>query len=144
MNDSTRRGFLGVLAAVPLSVKAAFHDLGWRKSDEVEVEMSSQYEDITVLPNVTGARFFDKDSYMLTIPAEFEANPKWTIMDPKSTYIGTIVGGTFWFPAGTPGFVITSFELVDSRGRVLWGPQSVIYPRLVQSGDRADMTLDLA
>ena len=157
MNDPTRRGFLGVLAAVPLSVKAAFHNLGRREnryplfeegaeqieSGEVEAEMSSKYEDITELTSVTGVRFFDKDGNVLTTHATFEANPEWNLANAKSIHIGTVVGGTFWLPAGTLGFMITSFELLDSRGRTVWGPLPVGSSRFVVSGDTAHMELTL-
>lgn len=155
MSDPTRRGFLGVLAAVPLSVKTVLENIGRREdryplfeeaAEEIlsgELEMSPKHEDITELAGVTGVRFFDRRGEVLETHASFEPNPEWSVTDAKSTHIGTVVGGTFWLPAGTDGFLITSFELLDSERRIVWGPLPVESSRVVNTGDTAHMALTL-
>jgi hypothetical protein len=153
MSEPTRRGFLGVLAAVPLSIKAAFHNVGRRENryplfeeaaeqiDSGELDVSSKYENLTELMSVTGVRFFDQRGEVLTTHARFDPNSEWGIANATSTHIGEVVSGGFWLPAELDGFTITSFELLDSEGRILWGPQPVDYPRLVNSGDTAHIEL---
>jgi hypothetical protein len=151
---TTRRGFFGVLAGIPLAVKGAFDGAGRRKSDyPLFDEAAEQIEagdlkpvdnnidiDMLDLPKIDAVRFYDKKGNTILTPASFVPSQLYRAgsLDP----MGSVKTGRLLLPPPPERFTILRYELLDKNGKTLLGPAPVANASTVTAGDAVDIALE--